>query len=112
LVLSFSSCKNDVDGCTDPAATNFNSSATNDDGSCLYATNNNNPPSYSNFCNYYVDGIGKISQGFFTMIYSGSHQFQAYQSAVGTFPDMAFILNKKNLLPKARDFFLFLKINT
>ncbi len=34
--IAFGSCKKQVDGCTDPAADNFNSNATDDDGSCLY----------------------------------------------------------------------------
>lgn len=101
LVYSFYSCNSNVDGCTDPTATNYDPNANNDDGSCIYpiVNNNNNtnpPPNYSNFCDYYVDGVSKTSQSFFTMINSGYHQLQAYQGSAGTFPDMAFYfdLNK------------------
>lgn len=37
LLLFSTSCKKDQDGCTDSGATNFNSDATNDDGSCKYS---------------------------------------------------------------------------
>ena len=42
LALVFSSCQNQVDGCTDPAALNYDPDATNDDGSCQYAAPVNN----------------------------------------------------------------------
>jgi hypothetical protein len=37
LIIAFTACKknNTVDGCTDSAATNYNSAATDDDGSCV-----------------------------------------------------------------------------
>ncbi len=41
LALVFSSCQNQVDGCTDPAALNYDPNATQDDGSCQYAQANN-----------------------------------------------------------------------
>jgi hypothetical protein len=42
LVIAFSSCQNQVAGCTDPDALNYNSNATQDDGTCQYSNNNNN----------------------------------------------------------------------
>lgn len=35
-VLTFSSCKKKIEGCTNPFATNYNSVAEEDDGSCTY----------------------------------------------------------------------------
>jgi hypothetical protein len=41
--LAFTSCQNQtVDGCTDPSALNYDPDATQDDGSCQYASNPNN----------------------------------------------------------------------
>jgi hypothetical protein len=34
--MTMMSCKKEVDGCTDSTATNYNSSATNDNNSCTY----------------------------------------------------------------------------
>jgi hypothetical protein len=36
LTMSFSGCKKDVYGCTDPSATNYNNSANVNNGSCTY----------------------------------------------------------------------------
>lgn len=35
-VLTLNSCKNEISGCTNSAATNFNAKATEDDGTCTY----------------------------------------------------------------------------
>lgn len=45
LVLSFSSCKKS--GCTDPNASNYNSKAKKDDGSCTYKSSYTIPSTYS-----------------------------------------------------------------
>ncbi len=38
LALTLGSCNNQIDGCTDPLATNYDPAATNDDGSCQYSS--------------------------------------------------------------------------
>lgn len=35
-MIGLNSCKKDVFGCTDPSATNYNATATDNDGSCQY----------------------------------------------------------------------------
>ena len=42
LAIALGSCNNQVDGCTDPLSTNYDPAATNDDGTCQYATNTAN----------------------------------------------------------------------
>jgi len=37
ILFSFTSCEKVVEGCTDSAAVNYSSDATDDDGSCLYS---------------------------------------------------------------------------
>ena len=36
VIIAMSSCKKDVEGCTDSTATNYNASANSDNGSCNY----------------------------------------------------------------------------
>jgi hypothetical protein len=36
IIISLNSCKTPINGCTDPNATNYNSNATENDGSCVY----------------------------------------------------------------------------
>ena len=40
--LAFGGCQNQVDGCTDPNALNYDPNATQDDGSCQYSNTNTN----------------------------------------------------------------------
>jgi hypothetical protein len=49
LALAFSSCQNQVDGCTDPNASNYDPNATHDDGSCTYAVNGCTDPTATNY---------------------------------------------------------------
>jgi hypothetical protein len=42
FAVAFSSCQNQVAGCTDPDALNYDPDATQDDGTCQYNNNNNN----------------------------------------------------------------------
>ena len=54
LLILFNACKKE-EGCTDPLATNYNSEAEEDNGSCVYA---NNPGSVSSIVNYTTsDGL-------------------------------------------------------
>lgn len=55
---SCAACVNDIPGCTDASAANYNSSATSNDGSCLYTTSFNVDMSCSGtpFTNAYVTG--------------------------------------------------------
>jgi len=39
MMIAISSCKKEVDGCTDSSAMNYLSDATSDDGSCIFAYN-------------------------------------------------------------------------
>lgn len=39
MMIAISSCKKEVDGCTDSSAMNYMSDATSDDGSCIFAYN-------------------------------------------------------------------------
>ena len=65
LSIVFVACKKEEEtkGCTDPSATNYNSSATLDDGSCTYAATNN-PINNINihfmifwYCHNFINGI-------------------------------------------------------
>ena len=47
LSTSFTACKK-KEGCTDPAATNYDADAKKDDGSCEYPTSNNDNTNNSN----------------------------------------------------------------
>ena len=61
-VLFFTSCNKDLPGCTDSTASNYDSDATEDDGSCEYGIEA--PSTYSFFD---ADGNSTVS-------YSGQHQ--------------------------------------
>jgi len=58
IIISFSNCKKKVKGCKDSTATNYNSKATEDDGSCTYAPKNVGD-SYAGGIVFYVDGTGQ-----------------------------------------------------
>ena len=56
--VTFSSCNKKVKGCMDPASTNFNSKATEDDGSCTYAPKTLGQSFGGGFV-FYVDATGQ-----------------------------------------------------
>lgn len=97
LVILTSSCKKKVPGCTDASATNYNSSATSDNGSCTYNGSVTFwSPAYSSATVNINGQIGYISSSYpagitfcdaqscanFT-IPAGNYQYTAYSSSKG-----------------------------
>ena len=81
ITICISSCSQQ--GCTDPSADNYDSSAEEDDGSCIYTQ-------FQKYCNYTIDGNSVNSLNYFQSTNFGTHMFQAYQGNLGSFPDMVF----------------------
>lgn len=55
-ILTLNSCKKKISGCTDSAATNYNSKANDDDGSCTYPPTYTIGESYGGGIIFYIDG--------------------------------------------------------
>lgn len=103
-MLSFIAVSCGKKGCTDSSATNYDPNATKNDGSCVYPPNNTTTPTtssnpctttYTQSCNYSVDGVSKVSSSFYASVspFDGKLSIQAYVGAIGSTPSMAFIFD-------------------